>query len=503
MTAAKKLIITLMAAIFALVAFIFFQTGGGALKVCAAATAYSDVFQDLRTDKGFNFLDYPENPDDYSIQVIQIAESTDGELLIYTYQPSGKLNASSVNISKELPGDNALTFKNYGLERLSVNGVFFKYKVLNFTLNTAAVRYYSISNILRPFDKAIDEEPAEGSISEVENRVAQFWTAETVNGNVTYSMETSEVITITQKVVGYCIYDDGLTLGWGKAEGVTKAYFVAFDTDRQIDKLISADLTFWASRAHCKICLNDKHKDHSLYYDFHDPEYIDYGTGVYNNEPLKITDKQTWGNVGGGNRRPATKFLRKRIRKTSEFIAAENNEDYKLESGDSLDGTKWVLNFYEAQDKYKVDNVWLSFNPMFAPIKGVADGEAELNNVYDVSILRLEFETDGKAYNLGVVDNKQTPGNTPINSPVDKDKKDFWGWLAGLFGTSRSKAKTIFWLIIAGIICFIFLPVLGLLIPPFGRFLIQVITAPFRLIAKLVKSGKAKPKTRSKAGKKK
>ena len=112
--------------------------------------------------------------------------------------------------------------------------------------------------------------------------------------------------------------------------------------------------------------------------------------------------------------RPATKFLKKRIRKTEDFIADENNKNYQLTAGEALSGTKWVLNFYEAQDKYNVNNVWLSFIPGVTQINGVADGEAELNNVYDVSILRLEFETDGKPFNLGVIDNKQT-GNTQFN----------------------------------------------------------------------------------------
>lgn len=435
MTYSKQLIHPILTAILALIAFILSFIGGGALNVCAATSAYSDVLQDLRADQEFNIIDYPYISNDNSIQVIQIAESTNGELLIYTYQPSGALKASSINISSEQPKNEKLTFVNYRLYFLNSNGVFFKYKVLLFDLSPATIRYYNISNILRPFDATIDKAPAEGVITETPNRVAQFWTVETVGESVKYSMETTEIITVTQKVVGYCAYDDGLDLGWGSMEGLTKAYFVAFDTDRPIDKLISADLTFYATRVRCKFCGNDKH-DHAMFYDFAEGEYIDFGTGVYNTEPLTITDKQTWGNQGGGNVRPVTKFLRKRIRTTSEFIADENNKDYKLEAGNSLNGTKWILNFYEAQDKYKANNVWLSFVPGVSSLKGIADGEAELNNVYDVSILRLEFETDGKPYNLGVVDNKQSPGNKPANSPVNNcgacswiNALPWWAWV--------------------------------------------------------------------------
>ena len=36
--------------------------------------------------------------------------------------------------------------------------------------------------------------------------------------------------------------------------------------------------------------------------------------------------------------------------------------------------------------------------------------------VGDVTILRLKFETNGKVYNLGVIDNKQTGSDKPVNN---------------------------------------------------------------------------------------
>ena len=345
----------LLALIFLNLTAVISGVGGNAY----AAESVSNVLDDLRKDTAFNFADYPENPQDYSLKVIQIAESTDGELLIYVYQPSGtrkNLRASTINIAREPDNSDDLNFTPYSLRLQSANGVFFKYKVLNFKISPAVVRFYNISNILRPFDEAIDH--GNGNISEIPNRVAQFWTAQTIDGNVKYTLDTTEVIEITQKVVGYCYYDDGLNLGWGAMEGATKAYFVAFDTNRPIEKLISADLTFWASKAHCKICCNPFHTNHDYLYDFKDPEYIDYGTGVYNTEPLTITDKEYWGNQGGGN--------------------------------------------------------------------------AEINNVYDVQILRLEFKTDGDVYNLGVVDNKQSPDDEPINNKKGCGGCGSCAWLAAL-----------------------------------------------------------------------
>lgn len=440
----------------------------------ASASAYSDVLKDLRTDKSFTVDEYPTIADDYRLTVIQIAESTDDELLIYVYQPSAdkNFNATSINIARELDDSTDLTFIPYNLEYLNSAGLFFKYRVQGFELEKTAVRYYNISNILRRFNSDVDEPPSDGqTISEVPNKVAQLWTVETEGETVTYTVLTSEVITITSKVVGYCYYDDGLDIGWGAMQGLTKAYFVAFDTDRPIDKLISADLTFFATRVKCKYCGNTSKHDHGMFYDFEDAVYIDYGTGVYNNDPLTITHTQKFSNHGGGNwaGRPANRYTWNRIRSTEKFIEDNNNKDHQLTAGSEseLSSTKWVLNFYEAQDKYKINNMWLGFVPGVNLINGVADGEAELNNVFDVEILRLEFETDGKHYNLGVVDNKQT-GNKQYNDYTGSGCAASWEWL-----------KLLPWW--AWVLIVIFSPLIIFLL---FKIIVLLITAPFKSIAK-------------------
>lgn len=412
------------AAILLAVLFLFaFITGGGMSNAYAAVTfvtSYSGVLEDLEKDENFNGSEYVRDESDYSLNVIQIAESTDGELFIYVYQPSSTLidlRATTVVLSQTI-GD-SLSPRNYNLLLIDKYNVFYKYKVEGLTVKSDTVRYYELTNILRCYNPDIDGKPAAGqTISEVPNKVAQLWTVETKNDTVTYSVLASEVITVTQKVVGYCYYDDGLDLGWGAMEGLTKAYFVAFDTDRPIDKLISADLIFFATRVKCKYCGNTAAHDHGTFYDFGEGEYIDFGTGVYNDKPLTITHTDKFNNQGGGNwaGRPANKYTWNRIRTTKNFIADNNNKNHQLTAGSESEllNTKWVLNFYEVQDKYKLNNVWLSFIPGVNLINGVADGEAELNSVFEVQILRLEFETNGNPYNLGVIDNKQT-GNEQYN----------------------------------------------------------------------------------------
>ena len=77
-------------------------SGRGFSSAFANTARYTKVIDDLRLDETFNENDYIDDSSDYSIKVIQIAESVDGDLFIYTYQPSQKsryIVATSVNMS--------------------------------------------------------------------------------------------------------------------------------------------------------------------------------------------------------------------------------------------------------------------------------------------------------------------------------------------------------------------------------------------------------------------
>ena len=66
-----------------------------------------------------------------------------------------------------------------------------------------------------------------------------------------------------------------------------------------------------------------------------------------------------------------------------------------------MNGKDWVLRFFEST---------------FQIIASANGNYSETNTeVTDVTILRLKFETDGKTYNLGVVDNKQQGDGKPDN----------------------------------------------------------------------------------------
>ena len=120
------------------------------------ATTYSNVLDDLKKDPNFDPADYPAKADDYSLQVIQIAESENNELFVYVYHPCGFsedvkalfLNMSLASIEVKHP-------KHFlkPLTYLNSNGVFAKYKVGDFTVSKDEYRYYNITTIYRKADK--------------------------------------------------------------------------------------------------------------------------------------------------------------------------------------------------------------------------------------------------------------------------------------------------------------------------------------------------------------
>ena len=148
----------------------------------AESVQYTSVSEDLGKDSSFNAENYPSKSNDYSVQIIQLAESVNKELFVYTYQPSGdKVKASSVNISATI-NDN-ISYHNYKLELLNFDGTLFKYKVAGFEVKADPVRYYVISNIYRPFDESIgDKKSGNNTINEVNYAVNKQYCFGEING---------------------------------------------------------------------------------------------------------------------------------------------------------------------------------------------------------------------------------------------------------------------------------------------------------------------------------
>ena len=175
---------------FLLVLSLFFVLvigGWGNSTAFADTKQYTGALTDLSQDSNFNAAVYADNSKDYSIQVIQIAESTDKELFIYTYQPCQKttyLVANEINMSLSESADG---IKLYGLTLLNSDGALCKYKVTDFIVSGDSVRYYNIASILRPWNGNYDNKSDNDNTTNSKAfAVGQLWTAETVDKSVVY-----------------------------------------------------------------------------------------------------------------------------------------------------------------------------------------------------------------------------------------------------------------------------------------------------------------------------
>ena len=452
------------AVLLLLAVLLFVVLWGGqatALSAYAESTSYSDVLDDLRKDKNFSPSTYPIVANDYSLQVIQVAESTGKELFVYVYQPSGQakdLKASSINISLK-PRVEIADVRNYKLTLLNSSGVFYKYRVDGLTVSTADTRYYTITTIYRPFDKTIDEDADHGNVvTEVDYKVAKEYCFSTINGEPYFRVLDIETIEITDKFVGFVRYSDGFKLYVGACD----SHFVAFNTDRDIDRLLEADVYYTS-------------QSYSWSFVPFAGENETFGEKQDNYAYLEYTQKVE--HSGGGLFAPT--YTWDRIETVEQFIV-ENETFQNVYSGAIIDvnvastiteegkaalkGKQWVLRF--AETSYSLNS----------GASGATTSHSTL--VGDVTILRLKFETDGVVYNLGTIDNKQTGSRDPINEEY---------YEVGLSDTGK-------W-ILAIIALVILLIVLGPILPYIIKAVVWVIMLPFKAIAAIVKAiNKKKPK---------
>ena len=429
----------------------------------------SGVLEDLSKDASFNAENYPSNAKDFSLSVMQLAESADKELFVYVYQPSGdNVKASSINISTTINDD--ISFFNYSLELLNFEETLFKYKVANFEVKKDPVRYYAISSIYRPFDAGIgDEKSGNNTINEVNYAVNRQYCFGEINGKPYVSCVDIETIVVTDKFVGFVRYPDGFKLFTGA--GACDSHFVAFNTAKKIDKLFEADVYYTTQKVSYDFFTEDS------------PFSIKFGDSKTDNYAyLKYTDKVE--HTGGGFFAGTYKW--DRIQSVEDFIKTEDRTTVyygavlnskvssKLtdEALNELEGKKWVLRFVET-----------SYNK--SPKSGMGAAtyyHAETTMVGNVTILRLKFETDGITYNLGVIDNKQTGSTEPSNSTDIKVEPNATG-------------KGIIYLILFVLLLVILAP----LLPYVLNAVIFVVSLPIKLISeikKLIKSLKEKRKER-------
>lgn len=419
----------------------------------AESITYSGVMEDLKKDTSFKPENYPTKADDYSLQVIQLAESVNKELFVYVYQPSGKtknFKASSINISTTI--NDSISYLNYKLELLNSSGVFYKYKVKGLTVKNESVRYYAISSIYRPFDESIDKQASGGNtVTEVNYAVNKQYCFGEINGKPYVNCVDIETIVVTDKFVGFVRYPDGFKLYVGACD----SHFVAFNTNKPMDKLLEADVYYTT-------------QEYSSSWAAFVGENETFGDKADKYAYLKYTDKVE--HTGGGLFAGTYKW--DRIQTVDDFIKNEDCEqifsgaviDVKISSKltdaalNELKGKKWVLRFAETDYTFwSGQGTYGSFSTL----------------VGDVTILRLKFETDGITYNLGVIDNKQSGSKDPSNE-TDIDI------------SLNKRGKMILYLLMLILLIILLAPIL----PYVLQAIIWIISLPFKGISAAVKSTK-------------
>lgn len=419
----------------------------------AESITYSGVMEDLKKDTSFNPGNYPTKADDYSLQIIQLAESVNKELFVYVYQPSGKtkdFKASSINISTTI--NDSISYLNYKLELLNSSGVFYKYKVVGLTVKDESVRYYAISSIYRPFDESIDKQASgDNTVTEVNYAVNKQYCFGEINGKPYVNCVDIETIVVTDKFVGFVRYKDGFKLYVGACD----SHFVAFNTNKPMDKLLEADVYYTT-------------QEYSSSWAAFVGENETFGDKADKYAYLKYTDKVE--HTGGGLFAGTYKW--DRIQTVDDFIKNEDREqifsgaviDVKISSKltdaalNELKGKKWVLRFTET------DYTLWSGQGTYGTFSTI---------VGDVTILRLKFETDGITYNLGVIDNKQSGSKDPSNE-TDIDI------------SLNKRGKMILYLLMLILLIILLAPIL----PYVLQAIVWIISLPIKGISAAVKSTK-------------
>ncbi len=429
-------------------------------------SVYTGALEDLQKDENFDINKFPVDEDDYSLKVVQIAESKNSELFVYVYEPAvnEKVHATTISFSTAI--NDSFYPQLYSLKLVSTEGTLNKYVVEDFNVLPDVLRYYQIVSIYRAWNELFDTPAPEGqTISEISFSVGQLWTACTVDNEVHYSYLTTETIEITDKFVGFVRYESGYD--WTKfftSKGVTvpgyDCHFIAFSTDHDIDRLMEVQVVYCSQSYHLSrlngLVGSPKYgniEDHDVTLTYVDRYSVDIPTNMYGQH-----NHYEWDRINS-----AQDFVNSQDISYGYCGAIFNTEtDVKLtdEAKNIIGSKQFVVNFAETEF---VDELRSSgFN---------TEHYVDKTLVSDVSILRLKFETDGVTYNLGVVDNKQTGSDSPVTETITEKKP---GWLIWVI------VGVVCFIVIAPFLPYIFKVVWWLLIWVF-KGLWWLISLPFRL----------------------
>ena len=476
---------------------------------------YSDVFDDLRQDPNFKAEDYPSMTLDYwntinkdtitdndqaMIEVIGIAESSDDELYIYTYQPLNydlELTATAISMSLGYSKDGQdLQPKIYDLYLASSYGVYNKYVVEKLDVSDEPYRYYNIVTIYRSHNSTIDWQAppsgAEAFGNEYGIGVGQQWCAYYQNDTIVYEMGTFEIMEIKVDFVGSLEFSSGYTLGglFGSFD-YNNLWFIAFHCDEyKIKHIYDADMEYKMRGMSYSVGMGlDGTKTYYPMEHCWDNEYgihegdADYETGGFTTYPvtLKDTDKPSW--QGDGLR--AREYKWDTISTADDFIknAKENNkmslsdEIVKALETNTNEQPKWVFAFATSE----------------LDTRGGYGATSTFGyDVSHVTILRIHFvDIHGDVYNLGVVSDRVNPDNEADGSGGGIDTEAMTEWFEKLL----MLIGVVLLVIALGYFSPIFSVIFNVLIKCITwsfKGILLIISAPFKLIGNLFKPKKRK-----------
>ena len=482
-----------------------YNIGGGSFGEPESKT-YSSVLFDLQKDSKFDASNYPyltldyfqsinndtdkTNDVDY-ISVIQIGESTDKELFIYTYQPLeyvSEICASSINISVGL---NSSDYKKYDLTLVSSEGVFKKYLVKNLVVSNTSERFYNISEIERPFNTFLDEQINNETIIDFKaHTVAQTWCCYYQNGDLVYEMEHLDVVEITPTLTDFIYLEDGFTLGnLINIKTASYAHYIAFNVENfNVDKIIDASITYkiidtrYSETIFYTLNFESSRLSGTTYKNkngewVENPSSDDWSTIHY-----EISDDQIMSYKGKGLL--GKKYTWDRIMSSSKFVNTVESQDcvWSPSAKETLLNSQFVFSFtetpvtiYDPVATYSDDCLW-KLSDFYS-----RDGK----KVAQVDILRLHFMSEGKTYNLGVVADTTTSDDTPGASGLGLADLDAY------FEDFLSFIMLALFVIIFLVLLVYIKPVASMIGKGFGEIfglIWSVITLPFQLIASLFDS---------------
>lgn len=437
MDKAKKIIVLLYAVVMS-----FFVNIYPVIENVYGVVKYSsNVLDDLKQDENFNESDYPEDLTNHKLELITIAESTDYELFVYIYNPSHNVYANYIVMRLEID-ENSMESNVYILSFLNESGVFQKYVVLNtdnslyeVSHDNTVVHFYEITTIHRPYNRDIDEskEDYEENLFSSENDngtnavinnvntvcypVNKKFSIALLSNGVYMSAEDVRFITITDKFCGYVKVPANNSFGFLTNKSVDyDIHFIAFSTDKQIDKLLSATVYFKTQLyTHRTTISNGVH-----YYDDM------YDNPVSNNVILDyehINDTSTIFEVPNHIWGQSYTYSYPDIQEPVDFIDTFSGDEisickkgifnYSVESEFDAEAEteiltrQFVLNYYIAECSRAITGGLGGRSTFITDTRVI---------VSETCILRLMFECDGIVYNLGVIDNMSTGSSTPVNN---------------------------------------------------------------------------------------